>query len=339
MANTVKLSLDEIRALSTEVFIANGMSAANADVIADVVTQAEADGTHSHGLFRIPGYVSSMKNGRIDGKAVPEVNDKAPGLVDVDSKNGFSPPAIVAGRAMAIEKAKSQGIAAMGLRNNGNLNALWWDVEPFGDAELICFSMSTSRSLVAPWGGDTALYGTDPMAFACPREGKPPMVFDFATSAAARGEIMVAAREGHSIPEGWALDKDGNATTDPAEALEGVQLPFGAHKGNAIMMMVELLAAGLTGGNFCFEAQEQFAEYGSSDSGPSNGGQVFILIDPKGYHDNFARRVEGLFGLIDAQEGARIPGDRRYANRARSTTEGVECQAALHQQIMEMKAG
>ena len=250
MANTVKLSLDEIRALSTEVFIANGMSAANADVIADVVTQAEADGTHSHGLFRIPGYVSSMKNGRIDGKAVPEVNDKAPGLVDVDSKNGFSPPAIVAGRAMAIEKAKSQGIAAMGLRNNGNLNALWWDVEPFGDAELICFSMSTSRSLVAPWGGDTALYGTDPMAFACPREGKPPMVFDFATSAAARGEIMVAAREGHSIPEGWALDKDGNATTDPAEALEGVQLPFGAHKGNAIMMMVELLAAGLTGGNF-----------------------------------------------------------------------------------------
>ena len=194
--------------------------------------------------------------------------------------------------------------------------------------------MSTSRSLVAPWGGDTALYGTDPMAFACPREGKPPMVFDFATSAAARGEIMVAAREGHSIPEGWALDKDGNATTDPAEALEGVQLPFGAHKGNAIMMMVELLAAGLTGGNFCFEAQEQFAEYGSSDSGPSNGGQVFILIDPKGYHDNFARRVEGLFGLIDAQEGTRIPGDRRYANRARSTTEGVECQAALHQQIM-----
>ena len=93
------------------------------------------------------------------------------------------------------------------------------------------------------------------------------------------------------------------------------------------------------GGNFCFEAQEQFAEYGSSDSGPSNGGQVFILIDPKGYHDNFARRVEGLFGLIDAQEGTRIPGDRRYANRARSATEGVECQAALHQQILEMKAG
>lgn len=339
MSETVRMSLDEVRALSTEVFIANGMSPSNADIIADVVTQEEADGTHSHGLFRVPGYVTSMKNGRMDGKAVPEVFDKAPGLVDVDAKNGFSPPAIMAGRDLAIEKAKSQGIAAMGLRNNGNLNALWWDVEPFGDAGLICLSMSTSRSLVAPWGGDTALFGTDPMAFACPREGKPPMVFDHATSAAARGEIMVAAREGHSIPEGWALDKDGNDTTDPADALEGVQLPFGGHKGNAIMIMVELLAAGLTGGNFCFEAQEQFAEFGANDSGPSNAGQVFILIDPKGYHDTFAQRIEGLFGRIDAQEGTRIPGDRRYANRTRSAREGIECAAALHQEIVEMKAG
>jgi delta1-piperideine-2-carboxylate reductase len=338
MADTVRLTLDEIRTLSTEVCIANGMSSSNAEVIADVVTQAEADGTHSHGLFRIPGYISPMKNGRVDGQAVPEVTDVSPGLVAVDSNNGFAPPAIVAGRPLAIEKAKSQGIAAMGLRNNCNLNALWWDVEPFGDAGLIALAMSTSRSLVAPWGGDTALFGTDPLAFACPRAGKPPMVFDFATSAAARGEIMVAAREGHAIPEGWALDKNGNATTDPAAALEGVQLPFGAHKGNAIMIMVELLAAGLTGGNFCFEAQEQFAAFGG-DSGPSNAGEIIILMDPSGYHDGFLTRVEGLFERIAAQDGTRIPGDRRYANRARSATDGVECPAALYQQILDLKAG
>ena len=257
MADKVNLSLSEVRTLSTEVLIANGMSDVNADVIADVVTQAEADGTHSHGLFRIPGYVSSMRSGRMDGEAIPEVSDVAPGLVAVNSKGGFSPPAIVKGRPMVIEKAKSQGIAAMGLRNNGNLNALWWDVEQFGEAGMICLSMSTSQSFVAPWGGNTALFGTDPIAFACPRDGKSPMVFDFATSASARGEIQVAAREGHSIPEGWALDKDGNDTTDPTAALQGVQLPFGGHKGNAIMIMVELLSAGLTGGNFCFEAQEE----------------------------------------------------------------------------------
>ena len=339
MSDTVHMSLDEVRALSTEVLIANGMSEANAMVIADVVTQAEADGTHSHGLFRVPGYVTSMRSGRMDGKAVPEVTDKSPGLVAVDSKNGFSPPAIMAGKPLAIEKAKSQGIAALGLRNNGNLNALWWEAEHFGDAGLICLTMSTSQSFVAPWGGNKALFGTDPIAFACPRAGKPPMVFDYATSASARGEIQVAAREGHSIPKGWALDKDGNDTTDPAAALEGVQLPFGGHKGNAIMIMVELLSAGLTGGNFCFEAQEQVDAFGGHDAGPSNAGQIFILIDPKGFHETFLDRVEGLFGKILAQEGTRIPGDRRYANRARSATDGIECQAALHQQILDMRGG
>ena len=339
MSDTVHMSLDEVRALSTEVLIANGMSEANAIIIADVVTQAEADGTHSHGLFRVPGYVTSMRSGRMDGKAVPEVTDKSPGLVAVDSKNGFSPPAIIAGKPFAIEKAKSQGIAALGLRNNGNLNALWWEAEHFGDAGLICLTMSTSQSFVAPWGGNKALFGTDPIAFACPRAGKPPMVFDYATSASARGEIQVAAREGHSIPKGWALDKDGNDTTDPAAALEGVQLPFGGHKGNAIMIMVELLSAGLTGGNFCFEAQEQVDAFGGHDAGPSNAGQIFILIDPKGFHETFLDRVEGLFGKILAQEGTRIPGDRRYANRARSATDGIECQAALHQQILDMRDG
>ena len=339
MSDTVHMSLDEVQALSTEVLIANGMSEANAMVIADVVTQAEADGTHSHGLFRVPGYVTSMRSGRMDGKAVPEVTDKSPGLVAVDSKNGFSPPAIMAGKPLAIEKAKSQGIAALGLRNNGNLNALWWEAEHFGDAGLICLTMSTSQSFVAPWGGNKALFGTDPIAFACPRAGKPPMVFDYATSASARGEIQVAAREGHSIPKGWALDKDGNDTTDPVAALEGVQLPFGGHKGNAIMIMVELLSAGLTGGNFCFEAQEQVDAFGDHDAGPSDAGQIFILIDPKGFHETFLDRVEGLFGKILAQEGTRIPGDRRYANRARSATDGIECQAALHQQILDMRGG
>ncbi|MEC7655639.1 MAG: Ldh family oxidoreductase [Pseudomonadota bacterium] len=339
MSDTVHMSLDEVRALSTEVLIANGMSEANAVIIADVVTQAEADGTHSHGLFRVPGYVTSMRSGRMNGKAVPEVTEKSPGLVAVDSKNGFSPPAIIAGKPLAIEKAKSQGIAALGLRNNGNLNALWWEAEHFGDAGLICLTMSTSQSFVAPWGGNKALFGTDPIAFACPRAGKPPMVFDYATSASARGEIQVAAREGHSIPKGWALDKDGNDTTDPVAALEGVQLPFGGHKGNAIMIMVELLSAGLTGGNFCFEAQEQVDAFGGHDAGPSNAGQIFILIDPKGFHETFLDRVEALFGKILAQEGTRIPGDRRYANRARSATDGIVCQAALHQQILDMRGG
>ncbi len=339
MPDTVRMSLDEVRTLATEAFLANGMSPANAEIIAGVVTAAEADGTHSHGLFRIPGYVSCMKNGRVDGTAVPDVTDVAPGLVAVDGKGGFSPPAIDAGRAMAVEKAKAQGIAALGLRNCGNLNALWWDVEQFATAGLIAMAMSSTRSYVAPWGGDKALFGTDPFAFACPRQGLPPMGFDFATSASARGEIQVAAREGHAIPEGWALDKDGNATTDPKAALEGVQLPFGGHKGNALIIMVELLACGLTGGNFCFEAEQKAVAHGSEDSGPAHAGEVIILIDPAGYNGSVLERIEGLFDAILAQEGTRIPGDRRYVARALSKEQGIDCPAALYNQIQDMKAG
>ncbi|MBT3370344.1 MAG: Ldh family oxidoreductase [Rhodospirillaceae bacterium] len=339
MPETVRMTLDEVRTLATEVFVGNGMSLANAETIAGVVTAAEADGTHSHGLFRVPGYVSCVQNGRVDGRAVPEVSNAAPGLVAVDGKNGFSPPAIVAGRALAIEKAKSQGIVALGLRNSGNLNALWWDVEQFAADGLIAMAMSTTRSYVAPWGGNKALFGTDPFAFACPRQGLPPMGFDFATSASARGEIQVAAREGHAIPEGWALDSDGKATTDPKAALEGVQLPFGGHKGNALIIMVELLAAGLTGGNFCFEAEKKAADFGAVDSGPAHAGEIVILIDPAGYDGGFLQRIEGLFDAILAQEGTRIPGDRRYVARARSHEEGIDCPTVLYQQIVDMKAG
>lgn len=338
MTGTVRLSLDEVRALSLEVLTANGMSAENAAVVADVVTCAERDGTRSHGLFRLPGYVSSMRNGRVDGKAVPKVTDAAPGLVLVDAGDGFAPPAVAAGRPSAMAKVGRQGIAALGLTRNNNLNALWWDVEAFAEAGYLALAMANTRGFVAPWGGREALFGTDPIAFACPRRDAPPLVFDFATSAAARGEIQVAAAEGHAIPEGWALDRDGNPTTDPRAAIDGVLLPFGGHKGNAIMIMIELLAAAFTGGNLCFEASEQFARFGG-DAGPSNAGELIIVIEPAGFHDAFADRIEGLFGRILAQDGTRLPGDRRYANRARAETEGITMPAALHRQILDMKAG
>lgn len=337
MTAAVHLTLDGVQALAFGALTANGMSPANANVVADVVTCAERDGTRSHGLFRLPGYVSAMRNGRVDGTAVPEVTDVAPGLVLVDSRDGFAPPAVAAGRAPAMAKARRQGIAALGLIRNNNLNALWWDVEAFATEGFIALAMANTRSFVAPWGGRTALFGTDPIAFACPRGDAPPLVFDFATSAAARGEIMVAAREGHAIPEGCALDRDGNPTTDAQAALDGVMLPFGGHKGNAVTIMVELLAAALTGGNLCFESSDQFRRFGG-DAGPSNAGELIVVIDPAGFHRDFPGRVEGLLRQILAQDGTRLPGDRRYARRARAAEDGIQVPASLYQQILDMKS-
>jgi delta1-piperideine-2-carboxylate reductase len=323
----IRLSLDEVRELATAALVGNGVSDGNAAAVADVVTRAERDGCPSHGLFRVPGYVASLRSGRANGRAVPTVEDWAPGVVRVDAGNGFAPPALLAGRPLLVEKAQALGIALLAIRNSMHFAALWCDVEPLAEQGLIALGFVNSRSFLPPWGGRRPLYGTNPMAFACPREGALPMVFDQASSALARGEIQLAARDGHAVPPGAGLDADGHLTTDPRAILEGgTQLPFGGYKGASVALMVELLAAALTGGNLGFEA----AAAHNDDGGPSAAGECLIAIRPD--HD-FASRAESLFRRVLADAPARLPGDRRHANRARSEAEGITIPAALHRTI------
>jgi delta1-piperideine-2-carboxylate reductase len=332
-----RLKLDEVHSLATEVLVANGASDANATAIAGTVTAAEGDGCPSHGLFRLPGYVASLRSGRADGRAVPAVEDAAPGVVRVDAGNGFAPPALLAGRQPLIEKVRAQGIAILGIRNSLHFAALWPDVEPLAEQGLIAIAVVNSRSFLPPWDGRQALYGTNPMAFACPRAEGPPMVWDQASSALARGEIMIAARDGHALPAGVGCDSEGRPTTDPKAILEGgTQLPFGGYKGASIALMVELLAAGLTGGRFGFESEEEH----NDDGGPSNAGECIIAVDPaRVAGDSFAARAEGLFQRILGDGEARLPGDRRHAARARTRTEGIELPDALYDKIMALKDG
>jgi LDH2 family malate/lactate/ureidoglycolate dehydrogenase len=185
---------------------------------------------------------------------------------------------------------------------------------------------------VAPAGGIDKLYGTNPMAFAWPRVGKPPMIFDQASSASARGEIQIHLRDGKPLPEGWAIDADGNPTTDPKAALAGAQLPFGGHKGAAIALMVEMLAVGLTGGKFGFES----AADANTDGGPSEGGQMLIAIDPARFAANgdggpALSHAETLFEKILEQDGTRLPSDRRYEARKRTPSEGITIPQSLHE--------
>ncbi len=317
--------------------VANGAAQENAAAVAEVMTLAERDGCPSHGLFRLPGYVASLRSGRADGGAVPVVEDRAPSIVAVDARNGFAPPALLAGRGPLIEKARAQGVAFLGIRNSLHFAALWPDVEPLAEAGLVAIAMVDSQSFLPPWGGARALYGTNPVAFACPRAEGPPMVWDQASSALARGEIMIAARDGHEVPAGAGRDADGAPTTDPKAILEGgTQLPFGGYKGASIALMVELLAAGLTGGNFGFEST---AEH-NADGGPSNAGECIIAIDPaKTSGEDFLGRVEGLFQRILGDGEARLPGDRRHANRARANREGIEVPDALYDKITALRQG
>ncbi len=333
---TKTLSIREVREVATRALTANGASEECAAAVAAVVASAELNACASHGLFRIPGYVASLVNGRADGRAVPVVEDVAPGMVAVDAAGGFAPPAMRAGRQPLIEKTRAQGIAVLGIRNSYHFAALWPDIEPLAEADLIALAFVNSTSYIPPWGGRTPLYGTNPMAFACPRADGPPMCWDQASAALARGEIQLAARDGHAVPETTGLDAQGNPTSDPGAILEGgVQLAFGGYKGASIALMVEILAAGLTGGNFGYEVAP-LDDFG----GPSACGECVIAIDPARLGgDAFAWRVERFFARIVADHEARLPGDRRLAARPRVEAEGTTIPLALHEKIVALGEG
>ena len=318
---TSSLTLGELTALLQQIFERHGTSAAVAQVLADNCARAQRDGSYSHGVFRIPGYLSSLASHWVDGQAVPVVEDVASGFVRVDAANGFAQPALAAARGLLVEKARSAGIAVLAIRNSHHFAAIWPDVEPFAEEGLVALSVVNSMTCVVPHGASKPLFGTNPIAFAAPRAGGSPIVFDLATSAIAHGDVQIAARKGHTLPAGMGVDKHGEATENPKEILDGgALLPFGGHKGSALSMMVELLAAALTGGNFSFEFD--WSKHPGAQT-PWTG-QLLIVIDPsKSAGNNFAERSAELVRQMQGVGLERMPGDRRFIERAKSLSDGI----------------
>jgi len=331
MPKTVHLSLTEGHALATACLKANGADEANAKAVADTMIAAEGDGCKSHGLFRLPGYVAALRSGKVDGAARPKVARIAPGVVRVDACGGYAPLALAAGRQPLIDAAREQGIAAMALVRSHHFAALWPEVEGLCEAGLAGLACTAYMPAVAPAGARKAFFGTNPMSFGWPRRDGPPMVFDQASATQAMGEVMIAARDGHELPPGVGLDAEGKPSTDPNEVLKGVLLPFGGYKGSAIAMMVELLAAGLLGEHFSYEA----AENDNKDGGPPAGGEFLLALDPSRFGDaGWMDHCEAFFERLLALDGTRLPGARRHENRPRIAADGFDLNAELHEKIL-----
>ena len=271
---------------------------------------AERDGLSSHGLARVPYYAAQIASGKIAGAASPEVSVDGAAL-RVDAGHGLSFPAVAAGLEAGVPVARSLGIAAISITRSHHFGVAGQPVERLADQGLIGLAMSNTPAAIAPWGGKRAIYGTNPVAFACPRAGCAPLVIDLSLSEVARGKIMLAEKDGRAIPEGWAFDAEGRATTDAAAAMDGSMAPAGGAKGAALALMVELLAAGLAGASFGHEAGSMFAAEGP----PPGLGHLILAIDPARFGGDFTGRAEALFTAIEAQEGARLPGARRLAAR------------------------
>lgn len=312
MNPTVEMSLDEIFELTRSVLMSNGADAENADAVAHTVTRAERDRGLSHGLFRVPGYVTALRSGKVDGTARPVVSNRTPAVLSCDAHNAFAPMAHKTCIPPLIKAAKTFGLAGVSIQRSHHFAALWPEIETLAEAGLVGITCVSYLPWVAPHGGRKPIFGTNPFGFAWPRPGQDPIVIDMATASMAMGEIQIAAREGHDVPLGTGLSAEGELTTDAAAIARGVLLPFGGHKGSALSLMVELLSGPMVGETFSYETLDR----DNGDGGPAQGGQFLLALSPEVFSaSEWATQTERFVERYSDIEGARLPGARRFASR------------------------
>jgi delta1-piperideine-2-carboxylate reductase len=319
--NEVLVDFDELKSLLKSIFISNGTSEFAAETLASNCAGCEQDGALSHGVFRMPGYVASLKTGWVDGYAEPVVTQVSPSFIRIDARNGFAQPAMAAAAGAIDEAVQTTGIVIVAVRNSHHFSALWPDVEPYARKGLLAISFVNGLANVVPHGGHTAVYGTNPIAFATPIANSDPFVVDQATSVMANGEVKLHALANKLLPPGTGVDSAGNPSTDPNAVLNGGALnAFGGYKGSSIGFMVELMAGALTGGQLSFE--NDFGDCIGAQT--PKAGQLLMVIDPmRGATTNFAQRVAQLCDQLKASGQDRLPGERRYANRAQTQQFGI----------------
>lgn len=335
LTHTVVMSSEILSAaaahdLVARALTANGTSPENAGSVAKALVAAEASGQPGHGLSRVPGYAAQSATGKVDGHAVPTLEQVTASLVRIDAAHGFAYPAIERALEVLPDMASRQGIAMAAISRSHHFGQGGAHCEALADKGYVAMVFGNAPKSIAPWGGKEPLFGTNPIAFAAPVPGQPSLVIDLAVSRVAKGKIMAAEKTGTAIPEGWALDKDGNPTTDASAAMAGTMLPIGEAKGAALAMMVEVLSAALVGASLAIEASSLF----SGEGARPNLGQVILAIDPRlSSGGAYGERISTLIAAVEGAEGARVPGSRRIELRAKAEREGLAIPEAILREI------
>lgn len=330
----INLTLVELHDLAKDILIAHDTNESNAELVSAALVAAEGDGHKGHGASRIPSYAAQAKSGKVDGHAIPVLTEVASGALRVDACSGFAYPAIGKAIDALMELAPTSGIAAAAIANSHHSGVAGHHVEPLARNGLVGLSFGNSPQGIAPWGGNRGLFGTNPIAFAAPRRDDHPLVIDMSLSKVARGKVNVAAQNGRPIPEGWAIDKEGKPTTDPKAAMQGTMLPMGDAKGAQLVLMVEILAAALSGSQFGYEASSFFDGEGE----PPRVGQFLVAIDPGPLSQNaFLDRIEDVLCSILDQKGTRLPGVRRFKMRDAATRDGVMLPKGLYDELLALR--
>jgi len=325
------LSLDEVEELAVKALLGSGTLPESAKSMGKAVRAAERDGIRSHGLLYVPTYCEHVLCGKVDGNAVPEVTKSHLSSIQVDAKMGFAHPAIDIGFKEMLPHVKSNGCVGITIKNSYNCGVLGFHVERLAELGLLGIGFTNSPASIAPFGGKKPVIGTNPFAIAIPdKTGGIKFVIDQSASVVAKSEILMRARGKKNIPEGWALDEEGQPTTDPERALKGSMVPSGGYKGFATGLFVEVMAAALSGATLGIDASPFSGKLG----GPPKTGQCFIALDPYAFSGlEFFTRIDNLAEAIQSQNGARLPGKRRLNNRKKIDLKGVEVEELLIESI------
>jgi (2R)-3-sulfolactate dehydrogenase (NADP+) len=331
LQNTLQLDENEAWKLAFDVLQQHQTSTENAKEVADALICAEIDGQSGHGLSRIPSYIQQLSSGKVDGNAKPTIVSSNGAVIRIDAKNGFAYPALSLAIKEVASCSKKYGIAVASISHSHHFGQAGRHVERLAESGLIGLMFGNTPKAIPPWGGSKALFGTNPIAFSAPRGKAPPLVVDLSLSKVARGKVMLANQKNERIPQGWAIDEQGNPTTDAKKALAGAMLPIGDAKGSALALMVEILSAALTGSNFGFEASSFFDSEGDSPG----VGQLIIAIDPGFFSgDVFSERMETIISAILEQPSTRLPGNKRLEKRKwREKTKKIAVSKELYDEI------
>jgi (2R)-3-sulfolactate dehydrogenase (NADP+) len=317
----MKLSLSDAHALVCDTLLRCNVDPENAGSVATALVTAEAAGQGGHGLRRVPAYAAQARAGKVDGLAKPVADQPFPAVLRIDAQFGFAYPALDLMIERLPDIARAQGIAVAAIHKSHHAGVMGLTVERLAEAGLAAMMFANAPAAMAPWGGRRPMFGTNPIAFATPIRDGDPIVIDLALSKVARGKIMAAKQKGVPIPDDWALDADGNPTTDAVRALEGTMVPAGGVKGAALAMMVEMLAAGLTGAQFGHQSSSLFDDKGA----PPALGQLVIAIDPVAVGGaGILDHLRYIADEIALEETVRLPGRRGQNARRDAEIQGLD---------------
>lgn len=334
---TVMMSATDLASLYGGLLHHAGMPEKDAALVADTLVDADLRGVHSHGATWIPTYVKALRAGWINPHPnIRVVVDNGP-IANIDGDNGMGQLASVKGMNVAIKKAKQSGIGLVGVRNSNHNGAIAYYTAMTAREDLIGFAAANAGATMGPWGGISPLLGSNPFSYSFPAGKEHPIVFDMACCKVAWSKFALFKARGERIPLGWALDKQGEPTDDPQEALDGLVLPVGEHKGYGLALMVDLMCGVLTGAAFDGDTVISWPK-------PNNLGHVFMAVDPSCFMPlaEFKSRVDEEIRRMHESARARgvdvilVPGERSHSTRSERLEIGIPMIRSVIEDLKEL---